>query len=395
MRISRTQAEGIIQVLKETLMQDRYADKALEKVFRVNRELKANDLGIIAEASYDIIRYWRLLQVVSGSQSLWKILGAWLVLTGEKIPAWKETSSINEKSVQATRQQAITTRAIRESIPDWLDELGVNALGEQWEKELHALNQSPKTCLRVNTLKTSREELKTLLTNEGINTYTDEAFPDALLLQENLPVFQTSAFQDGLFEVQDAASQCVAPFLQPKAGQRVIDACAGTGGKTLHVASLMNNKGRLLGMDVAEWRLEELRKRARRAGVHNMETRVIDSVKTIRKLNGTADCLLLDVPCSGLGVLKRNPDAKWKLKPDYINKLITIQQQLLRDYAWMTKPGGILVYSTCSILPAENHDQVAAFMNAHPNAFEIIEEKSLLPSQGFDGFYMARLKRLV
>jgi 16S rRNA (cytosine967-C5)-methyltransferase len=234
-----------------------------------------------------------------------------------------------------------------------------------------------------------------LLTNEGINTYTDEAFPDALLLQENLPVFQTSAFQDGLFEVQDAASQCVAPFLQPKAGQRVIDACAGTGGKTLHVASLMNNKGRLLGMDVAEWRLEELRKRARRAGVHNMETRVIDSVKTIRKLNGTADCLLLDVPCSGLGVLKRNPDAKWKLKPDYINKLITIQQQLLRDYAWMTKPGGILVYSTCSILPAENHDQVAAFMNAHPNAFEIIEEKSLLPSQGFDGFYMARLKRLV
>ncbi len=395
MRISRTQAEGIIQVLKETLMQDRYADKALEKVFRVNRELKANDRGIIAEASYDIIRYWRLLQVVSGSQSLWKILGAWLVLTGEKIPAWKETSSINEKSVQATRQQAITTRAIRESIPDWLDELGVNALGEQWEKELHSLNQSPKTCLRVNTLKTSREELKTLLTNEGINTHTDEAFPDALLLQENLPVFQTSAFQDGLFEVQDAASQCVAPFLQPKAGQRVIDACAGTGGKTLHVASLMNNKGRLLGMDVAEWRLEELRKRARRAGVHNMETRVIDSVKTIRKLNGTADCLLLDVPCSGLGVLKRNPDAKWKLKPDYINKLITIQQQLLRDYAWMTKPGGILVYSTCSILPAENHDQVAAFMNAHPNAFEIIEEKSLLPSQGFDGFYMARLKRLV
>jgi 16S rRNA (cytosine967-C5)-methyltransferase len=145
-------------------------------------------------------------------------------------------------------------------------------------------------------------------------------------------------------------------------------------------------------MDTEQWKLEELQKRARRAGVSNMEAKVIESGKNIKRLAGSADRLLLDVPCSGLGVLKRNPDAKWKLSMDFINKIRELQQHILRDYCEMLKVGGLMVYSTCSILPSENEQQVAAFLG-HNKSFELVEEKHILPSAGFDGFYMALLQR--
>jgi 16S rRNA (cytosine967-C5)-methyltransferase len=146
-------------------------------------------------------------------------------------------------------------------------------------------------------------------------------------------------------------------------------------------------------MDVEQWKLDELSKRARRAGVSNMETRFIESSKTVKRLEGTADRLLLDVPCSGLGVLKRNPDAKWKLSPEFIDKVKTLQQHILNDYCMMVKVGGLMVYSTCSILSSENEKQVKAFLEKQGNKFELLEEKRTWPSDGFDGFYMALLKR--
>ncbi len=145
-------------------------------------------------------------------------------------------------------------------------------------------------------------------------------------------------------------------------------------------------------MDTEEWKLTELKKRARRAGVGNIETRVIESSKTIKRLENSADRLLLDVPCSGLGVLKRNPDAKWKLTPDFIDRVRELQQHILQDYSNIIKAGGVLVYSTCSLLPSENEEQVKKFLQANSN-FELEEEKSFMPSEGFDGFYMARIKR--
>src|SRR5690606_6606943 len=167
---------------------------------------------------------------------------------------------------------------------------------------------------------------------EGISTDQSENFPEGLTLTERKNIFQSRAFQDGLFEVQDFGSQQIAPFLQAEPGMRVIDACAGTGGKSLHLATCMKNKGRLISTDVAAWKLEEFKTRARRAGVHNFETRTIESPKSIKRLHETADRLLLDVPCSGLGVLKRNPDARWKLKPEYITKIRNTQQAILNDY---------------------------------------------------------------
>jgi 16S rRNA (cytosine967-C5)-methyltransferase len=392
MKLTRPQAEAIIQVLKEVLFNERYADKALEKVFKTLKSWEA-DRGFIAETSYDIIRYYRLLTTISQSESLWKILGAWAIHNHYTLDAWKEFSSLNAKEIHQRYEAAKADRKIRESIPDWLDELGKTELDEAWDLTLPELNRMPPIALRVNTLKISLEELEAKLREEGFPTERVDQFPDGLQLSERKNIFQSNAFQDGLFEIQDFGSQQIVPYLQVEPGMRVIDACAGTGGKSLHLAAKMQNKGRLISMDVAAWKLEEFKTRARRAGVHNFETRTIESPKSIKRLHETADRLLLDVPCSGLGVLKRNPDARWKLKPEYITKIKNTQQAILNDYALMVKPGGKLVYSTCSILPSENEKQVKQFLDQHA-AFQLEEELTIKPSMFTDGFYMARIKRL-
>jgi 16S rRNA (cytosine967-C5)-methyltransferase len=154
----------------------------------------------------------------------------------------------------------------------------------------------------------------------------------------------------------------------------------------------MNNKGKLISLDVEAYKLEELKKRAKRAGAFNIEARLIEDNKTIKRLEAKADKLLLDVPCSGLGVIKRNPDAKWKLNPEVIERTKNLQQKILQEYSFMVKINGELVYSTCSILPSENKNQVDIFLEKNPN-FEFIKDNTILPSQGYDGFYMALLKR--
>ena len=270
--------------------------------------------------------------------------------------------------------------------------MGEKELGRKWDGELHALNEEANVVLRANTIKIKKSQLQALLADQEIYTKSDKDFPDALILEQRQNIFSLAEFKEGLFEVQDAGSQLIAPFLKVEPGHRVIDACAGGGGKTLHLAALLQNKGRIIAMDTEEWKLEELKKRARRAGAGNIETRVIESSKTIKRLENSADRLLLDVPCSGLGVLKRNPDAKWKLSLDFIEKVKSIQQKILIEYSSMLKPGGLMVYSTCSILPSENEKQVEKFLS-EVKSFHLIEQKTVNPSQGFDGFYVALLKR--
>jgi 16S rRNA (cytosine967-C5)-methyltransferase len=187
----------------------------------------------------------------------------------------------------------------------------------------------------------------------------------------------------------------VAPFLGAEPGMRVIDACAGAGGKTLHLSAMMENKGQLLALDIYPGKLKELRKRAKRAGAHNIETRLITSSKVIKRLSDTADRVLIDAPCTGLGVLRRNPDAKWKLQSDFVEKVRDTQLDLLTRYSQMLRRGGKLVYATCSILPSENQQQVDAFLKSKAGReFQLLKVSSLLPSrEGFDGFYMALLER--
>ncbi len=186
---------------------------------------------------------------------------------------------------------------------------------------MDALNDPAPTVLRVNTLKTTKEKLIEELQENEIESHAVRGYEDAVELEEKKNVFLTEAFKKGMFEVQDASSQLIGRFLDVKEGMRVVDACAGAGGKTLHIAALMKNKGQIIALDIFEWKLAELKRRAKRAGAHNIETRVIDDNKVIKRLHNSADRLLIDAPCSGLGVLKRNPDSKWKIDQDFIDRI--------------------------------------------------------------------------
>jgi 16S rRNA (cytosine967-C5)-methyltransferase len=395
MRLHRSTTEAVIQSLEQIFDEGRYADKVIEKVLKQNSKWGARDRRFIAETTYDIVRWYLLLRYVARAREneYWKLLAAWCVLNRIDFPDWNEFRGINRTEASSRYEDAKKIRKVRESIPDWLDQLGESELGERWDSELTSLNDEAPVVLRANTLKTARYPLSIKLQEENVETILPENFPEALILEERQNVFNTPSFKEGLFEVQDAASQTIAPFLEVEPGMRVIDACAGAGGKTLHLAAKMKNKGKIIAMDVEQWKLDELMKRARRAGVSNLESRLIDSSKVVKRLENSADRLLLDVPCSGLGVLKRNPDAKWKLSENFIAEVKELQQHILNDYCLMVKPEGLIVYSTCSILPSENEGQVASFLETRRDQFSLIKEQHLWPSDGYDGFYMALIRR--
>jgi 16S rRNA (cytosine967-C5)-methyltransferase len=390
----RSTTNAVIEALDEIFGAGRYADKVIERVLKQNPKWGSRDRRYIAETTYNIVRWYRFLKEVSGARDndYWTILAAWMRLQGIQLPDWAEFSGIDYSKWSERLDVAKKIRKVRESIPDWMDEVGEKELGTTWDTELHALNEEARVVLRSNTLRIRRTELQKVLEREGVKTEVINIAPDALALKARQNVFQLDAFKEGLFEVQDAGSQLIAPFLKAEPGMRVIDACAGAGGKTLQLAAIMQNKGRILAMDPEAWKLDELKKRARRGGAGNIETRAIESSKTIKRLDKSADRVLLDVPCSGIGVLKRNPDAKWKLSVDFLDRVREMQQHILRDYCTMVKPGGLMVYSTCSLLPSENELQVKAFLES-TSEFTLVEEKKVTPSGGFDGFYMARFQR--
>lgn len=393
MRYHRVLVEAIVFSLGEIFEKGRQADKVIEQVLKSNRKWGARDRGFIAENTYEIVRWWRLLLFVSQEErpAYSDIFAIWQTLKGNELPAWTEFDHIQPQRIRQAYEEAKKIRKVRESIPDWLDEVGASELGEKWDDELHALNQTAPVVLRVNTLKTNREELQKELAKDGIQTNPLPSLPSALALTEKKNVFQTEAFKNGFFEVQDAGSQVIAPTLDVQPGMRVIDACAGAGGKTLHLAALMQNQGRLIAMDVENWKLDELRRRARRNGVSNVETRLIEA-KTIKRLRETADRVLLDVPCSGLGVLRRNPDSKWKIMPEFLAQIRQTQYDILSHYSQMVKPGGKLVYATCSILPSESENQVQRFLKEQGQQWTLETETRTSPARdGFDGFYMASL----
>ncbi len=403
MKLHKTLIEAVADALTEVFKEGKYADKVIENTLRSNPKWGSHDRAFIAQTAYDCVRWWRLLSEVSGRKvptsdfsrgDFLEIIGTFLTLKEGQNLDYPDFKNLKVAQL-ADRKAAILDRKVLESIPDWLDEIGVSELGEEkWAAELAVLNHPSSVVLRCNTLKTNVLELQKKFAAIGFETEKTALNTEGVLLKRRGNVFSTELFKQGLFEVQDAGSQLIAPFLNVQAGMRVVDACAGAGGKSLHLAALMQNKGTLISLDTEGWKLEELKKRARRNGVHIIETRAIESTKTIKRLHNSADRLLLDVPCSGIGVLRRNPDAKWKLAPDFLDNVRIIQAKILADYAKIIKIGGQLVYATCSILPSENEVQVQKFLAENPN-FKFIEERKVSPAQdGFDGFYMARLERI-
>ncbi len=404
MRLHKNLVLAVLNGLHQIFNEEKYADKVVAQVLKSDKRWGSRDRGFIAETSYEIVRWKRLYAAIAEVQEpfhrddLWRIFAVWATLRGYPLPSWKPLEGAPTRRIKGRFETLRKERKYRESVPDWLDELAVKSLGEKkWEKELEALNTMAPVVLRANSLKILPKLLRNALLEEKITTQFLSKYPNALVLDERTNVFSTDAFQKGLFEVQDAASQCVAPFTEAESGMRVIDACAGAGGKSLHIAAMMQNKGQLIALDIHQYKLRELKRRAKRAGAHNIETRLIDSTKVIKKLHQTADRVLLDAPCSGMGVLRRNPDAKWKLNQEFIERIVKEQQQILSQYAQMVKPGGKLVYVTCSILPQENEAQISAFLTTEiGQSFALEKENHFWPSvHGFDGFYMARLKRTI
>lgn len=390
----RVLLQSIVNALTGIFTENKYADKVIEKTLKENPKFGGRDRRFIAETTYDIVRNYRLLTYLANDESnFWKVLGTYFVMQHMPMPDDREFKGINEKEI-ADRYKACKDQRILQAYPDWLWELGKQELGTKaWENEAKALNDQAEVVLRVNTLKSKKEIVAKYLHEQEIETKTLSGYDDALVLLKRQNLFQNQLFKLGLFEIQDAGSQAISEYLDVEPGMRVIDACAGGGGKTLHIAALMQNKGRIISMDVTQWKLDELKKRARRAGASNIEPRLIEGSKTIKRLENTADRILLDVPCSGIGVIKRNPDAKWKLNEDFVKRTQELQQKILSEYSSMTKVGGKLVYSTCSILPSENRKQVDTFLETNKN-FMLEKDQNILPSEGFDGFYMALLKRV-
>lgn len=405
-KVPRFLIEAVLAALHDILADGRMPDRVLEHAFKQHPKWGARDRRIVAEGVYELVRWWRWFWHLAGfidsaclrpgsltEQALWRVWAVYWLEQGHELPDYARSAFVEPAELKRRKHTSVP-RGVRASIPDWLDEAGSAELGSDWPSMLEALNRPADVFLRTNTLKIQPEALIQRLASEGVEAATVPGAPDALRLAQRRNVFTTTAFREGLFEVQDAASQKIAPFLQVEPGMRVIDGCAGAGGKTLHLACLMRNKGRILALDLHERKLQELRRRASRNGIDIIEVRVIESAKTLKRLGASADRVLLDVPCSGLGVLRRNPDAKWKLNPGELDRVRDTQAKILADGARMVKPGGKLVYATCSILPSENERQITHFLEAHPGTWQLEDEIHLLPQRdGFDGFYAARLTR--
>ena len=390
----RNLVAGLLEALEWSFGKDVYIDKVLEQLFRRNRRWGKRDRAFISEHAYTIVRHWRLLWHLTGMppslkrKDLWKLFVRYVQWKGLPLPDWKEFEGQKDWSPPNMKDQPVE---LLESYPDWLAERAQQELGKDWTTLAKALNAPAQMVGRTNTLKIERAELLQRLKEEGAEVLPWKENETGLIFKERISVARLNSFAEGLFEIQDGGSQQIAPLLQVEAGMRVIDACAGAGGKSLHLAALMNNKGRIQAMDVDERKLHELQKRATQQGVDIIECQAIRET-ALQSLEGWADRLLLDVPCSGTGVIKRKPDTKWKLKPEYLDNILSTQSEILDTYSSMLRAGGLMVYATCSILPSENEKQVDSFLQSRPE-FELIEQERILPRQGSDGYFAALIKK--
>ena len=387
--LTESAAALIGRVWREVRHEHHFADRALERLFREERPTDGAARGTIATALYDMLRNARLLETAAGEQFA-DILAARCVYRNVRLPLFLRE---NSGQLAGLLRQAAAVRAVQLSVPDWLDDMGERELGAAWEATAAALNEPPQTVVRANLTVISRERLIAALAAPGFAPQPLSWNDCGIIVNSTAGLFSTPEFRRGCYEMQDAASQMTGLFCGVRPGMRVIDGCAGAGGKTLHLADLMQNRGKIIALDVRETALDELRRRAARARAAVIETRHISTTKVIKRLAGSADVVLLDAPCSGTGVLRRNPDAKWRLTPADVEEFRRKQAEILARYSTVVAPGGYLVYAVCSIFPSEGERQTAEFLAAHGGEFRLEAERRYSPAEGFDGFYMARMAR--
>jgi 16S rRNA (cytosine967-C5)-methyltransferase len=374
-----------------------------------------------SERRVDFSLFGRARPVLAGNELLRARWAAWRVLDGERASSVAQAMHLPATLIPRLERvgrplpEALSVRervALEGSVPDFVAELLVDERGEKEALEIvRALSVRAPLTVRTNVLKTVRERLLKRLAAEKVTGKPTRFSPWGIALETHLNAFGLGSFQDGLFEIQDEGSQLLALLLQARPGERVVDACAGAGGKTLALSGEMHNKGELFAMDVDSSRLTELARRARRAGAHNIRTRTLPEDEkadaALADLVGKADRVLVDAPCSGLGALRRNPDARYRLKPEDLVRYPKLQRELVERFARLVRPGGRLVYATCSLARAEDEAVVESFLAAHPEFVTVAASHAGVPKtlcegaflrtfphrHGTDGFFAAVLER--
>jgi 16S rRNA (cytosine967-C5)-methyltransferase len=411
----------VLQLAADARAEWAYTTDVLASAFRANRQLGSGERRLVAETIYGLVRWDRRLDAIV--EELWarrrgpkepltpiardelKLLVYELRQGGEgaEAPGPAPVDLVEdfrrivrgEVDVEALRAEdaglgtrtGLDREAMRLSYPTWLVERFANDWGQEGALALcAAMNRRAPLTIRVNTARISRDDLAArLLAEDKIVTRPTPLSPAGLFLETRVNAFGLRAFQDGLFEVMDEGSQLVGEAVAPPPGGRVVDACAGAGGKTLALGALMEGKGRILALDNAGKKLEELRRRARRASLSNVVAREVKPPALPDEARpGAWDRVLVDAPCSGLGTLRRNPEARWRLTPKAVDGFPTQQLSLLVTYAPLVAVGGRLVYATCTVLGTENEKVVERFLAERPD-FVLVPLKELWGKERAEG----------
>ncbi|WP_298288425.1 RsmB/NOP family class I SAM-dependent RNA methyltransferase [Thiomonas sp.] len=409
-------------VLRDLLRFDAAADAVLSRHFRARPQLGKGDRQLLADTVYQVLRHLRLFQTLAaGDDSLGGATELKLALLGWAGDAASMHAAFTPEQLawrkRLLAQDALALGdAVRWSLPDWLAQALQQQYGDEFPALAQALLRPAPLDLRVNLLKARREAVLDAFGRLNLPAHATPYSPWGVRLQGKPALQELALFRDGWVEVQDEGSQLLALLLAPRRGEMVADFCAGAGGKTLALGAMMRSSGRLYAFDVADYRLAKLKPRLQRSGLSNVYPVAIahERDERVKRLAGKLDRVLVDAPCSGLGTLRRNPDMKWRQQPQDIAELGARQASILQAAATLLKPGGRLVYATCSLLDAENAAVVDAFVAAHPQ-FERVAADSVLAQQGVtaaglthqgdlqllphrhgtDGFYAAVLQRRV
>ncbi|MHB8253901.1 MAG: RsmB/NOP family class I SAM-dependent RNA methyltransferase [Acidiferrobacter sp.] len=385
--ITRSLCVASATLLTHILTEPAAADTLMDRFFRAERRLGPQERGVIAETVYGSLRHYRMLTAIAEDTDPLSVIGAFLVTTGGYHARQLKELGIPRAEALLTAARADHTSwpfAVTASLPDWLANRLTDTLPLADAQALGAaLLQSAPLDLRCNTLKTDRETLRAALHSAGHELNPTPLSPWGLRRALRAPLFRTPEFAAGHFEVQDEGSQLIAPLMEPRRGERILDYCAGAGGKTLHLSALMNNGGTLYACDTSQKRLGRLKERVVRAGLDNVRILTITggTDAKLKRLHGKIDRVLVDAPCSGTGTLRRSPDVKWRLTEARVAQLAQEALDILIHAARLVRPGGRLVYATCSLLSLENEDVINAFLAQTPS-FKALATKDILIRRG-------------
>ena len=402
------------QLLREVLRFEFPADAVVSRYFRAHARLGQRERHVLAETVYGVVRnlrLWRQLaqSAPSGSMELRLLALGW---QGELATAGFASPLLDWRAQALAQEHGGLPPALRYSLPDWLAARLQQECAGEFEALAEALLRPAPLDLRVNLLKGTRDQAREALREQGIDSEPTPLSPWGLRVQGKPALQRSAAFEQGLVEVQDEGSQLLGLLLAPRRGEMVVDFCAGAGGKTLALGAMMRGSGRLYAFDVSQARLERLRPRLARSGLSNVYPVAIrgERDERVQRLAGKIDRVLVDAPCSGVGTLRRNPDLKWHSTEAEVARLAQQQGSILEQAARLLKPGGRLVYATCSLLEAENQQVVQAFLHAHPG-WRLLDaadwwRQQQLPGaiegpwlrlwpqrQGTDGFFAALIER--